>query len=92
MGNSCECEGEPIINENRDRLRARSLSEAHSNLNIKNLIQVKYFRISSEYILINPPIGKGSFGSVYKAVHRSSNIFRAVKRIEKRKKSIERLE
>jgi serine/threonine protein kinase len=43
----------------------------------------------NDYIILHPAIGKGSFGSVYKAIHRSTNIMRAVKRVLKRGKKFQ---
>lgn len=45
------------------------------------MIQIKKYRVSEDYELKQPPIGKGTFGSVYKAINRQSKVFRAVKRI-----------
>lgn len=51
------------------------------------MLSAKSSKISDEYIILHPAIGKGSFGCVYKAVNRSTNIMRAVKRILKKNKN-----
>lgn len=92
MGNVCEQEGDCLQPEIRQRMRGRSLSDSKDNINLKELIQVKKFSIAEEYNLLHPAIGKGSFGNVYKALHRSSGVARAVKRLNKKQKSINSLE
>jgi hypothetical protein len=36
----------------------------------KDLVQIKKTPISKDYTIISPPIGKGTFGSVYKAINK----------------------
>jgi hypothetical protein len=47
------------------------------------LIQIKRSNIADDYLLEHPAIGKGTFGSVFKATHKSTKILRAIKRIKK---------
>lgn len=49
-----------------------------SDFVIKNLS-----KITDEYKLYNPPLGKGGFGEVRKALHKKTNTMRAIKIIEK---------
>lgn len=53
----------------------------------KNSLYINSSKISDDYIILHPAIGKGSFGCVYKALSRSTNITRAVKRVLKRGKT-----
>lgn len=39
-------------------------------INEKDLVQVKKYPISKDYVVLSPPIGKGTFGSVYKIVNK----------------------
>jgi len=48
-----------------------------------DLIGRKNRKIEEDYTLVNPPIGKGSFGEVRKAIHKKTNVTRAVKIIHK---------
>jgi len=48
-------------------------------LNFRDFIGYKTGTIHDEYTLLDPPIGKGSFGEVRRAIHIKSNITRAVK-------------
>lgn len=41
--------------------------------------------IYNEYQLISPPLGKGSFGEVFKAIHIRTGLQRAVKTVSKSK-------
>lgn len=41
--------------------------------------------IDKEYQLISPPLGKGSFGEVFKAIHIRTGLQRAVKTVSKSK-------
>lgn len=50
-----------------------------------NFVVEKKGDIKSEYNLLLPELGKGSYGKVQKAVHKVSNLKRAVKIIEKRR-------
>ena len=43
--------------------------------------------INNDYQIIYPPLGQGTFGTVYKAIHHDTQQFRAVKVIRKHKKS-----
>lgn len=88
MGNVCEIDSECLQQSaTRDSIRTRSLSDSKENLSIKSLIQIKKSQITDEYRL-EGVIGQGSYGNVYRAFHRSTKVTRAVKRIEKRKKSL----
>lgn len=44
-------------------------------------VSIKSSSIYQDYIFIYPRLGKGSFGDVYKCVHKKSGIIRAVKQI-----------
>ncbi|KAL4500065.1 hypothetical protein ABPG73_011173 [Tetrahymena malaccensis] len=53
------------------------------NVTSSSLVQEKYGKISKDYQLLNPPLGKGAFGEVRKCVHKATNLTRAVKIISK---------
>lgn len=55
----------------------------------KNKFYINSYKIIEDYIILHPAIGKGSYGSVYRAINRSTNIMRAVKRISKVAKSMQ---
>lgn len=64
-----------------------------------DLCQEKTGIIQNDYILFNPPIGKGSFGEVRLALHKSTGLKRAIKiilkdicPIKKQKKLIKEIE
>lgn len=44
-------------------------------------MQIKKCQISQDYVVLSPPIGKGSFGSVYKIVNKESGMVWAAKKI-----------
>lgn len=48
---------------------------------MKDLIQIKKYPISKDYVVLSPAIGKGSFGSVYKIVNKESGLIWAAKKI-----------
>ena len=82
MGNYCE--GDDICKDNkegRSEIRKRLVSSS-SKITQKDLIKIKKYPIENDYTIINPPIGKGSFGSVYKIIHKESGITWAGKKIE----------
>lgn len=53
------------------------------SISFSDLVQEKTGIIQNEYILFNPPIGVGSFGEVRQAVHKTTNLKRAIKIIPK---------
>lgn len=83
MGNDvCGKEGEFCRgDENGGNKYRESLSSGSSGSRLMLTTGRVSGRINDDYIILHPAIGKGSFGSVYKAVNRSTNITRAVKRI-----------
>ncbi|CAD8185028.1 unnamed protein product [Paramecium octaurelia] len=48
--------------------------------------------ITKDYTLLNPPLGSGAYGEVRKAIHKSTNMMRAVKIIHKAQTSMEEQE
>ena len=54
-------------------------------VNYTDFIGEKHGNIHDHYLLYSPPLGKGAFGEVRKAVHKSSKIVRAVKMLMKSK-------
>lgn len=49
------------------------------HLTANDLVIQKFGKITQDYVLKRPPIGRGSYGEVYKAVHNISETVRAVK-------------
>lgn len=47
----------------------------------KDLVQIKKYSITKDYMIMNPPIGKGSFGCVYKIMNRLSGMIWVAKKI-----------
>ncbi|CAD8079716.1 unnamed protein product [Paramecium primaurelia] len=52
----------------------------------------KLGRITKDYTLLNPPLGSGAYGEVRKAIHKSTNLLKAVKIIHKSQTSKEEQE
>ena len=52
-------------------------------ISFADLCKEKPGKINSDYTLLHPPIGKGSFGEVRRAVHKISGLKRAIKIIPK---------
>jgi calcium-dependent protein kinase len=52
-------------------------------INPSNFIGEKFGKITAEYNLLSPPVGKGAFGEVRRAIHRKTNMTRAIKIIYK---------
>lgn len=48
-----------------------------------DLVQENKTRITKEYNVLHPPLGRGAFGEVRKAIHKSTSIVRAIKIIYK---------
>jgi serine/threonine protein kinase len=48
---------------------------------------MKRYKITQEYVL-NELLGNGSYGNVYKATHKITKVIRAVKMIDKKKKTV----
>ncbi|KAL4455093.1 hypothetical protein ABPG74_006475 [Tetrahymena malaccensis] len=48
-----------------------------------DMVGEKMGKINKDYTLMNPPLGKGAFGEVRRAVHKQTQILRAVKIISK---------
>lgn len=57
-----------------------------------NIVLQNKNRILREYSILSPPIGKGSFGEVRKAIHKPTGLNRAVKIINNKASSAEELE
>ncbi|CAD8184760.1 unnamed protein product [Paramecium octaurelia] len=67
---------------------------AHFTISSHGMVAEKHGSIARDYTLLKPPIGKGVFGEVRKAIHKVTNQVRAIKVISKVKASkaeVERL-
>lgn len=53
----------------------------NSKIGLKDLVQIKKYPISNDYVVLSPPVGRGSFGSVYKIVNKESGMIWAAKKI-----------
>jgi hypothetical protein len=51
------------------------------HLTKKNVVQAKYNDITEDYIFEGKPIGKGGYGTVYRAIHRRTGFMRAIKMV-----------
>ena len=52
-----------------------------SKISQKDLVQIKKYPISRDYVVLSPPVGKGSFGSVHKIINKTSGMEWAAKKI-----------
>jgi len=59
-----------------------------SRISIKDFAKERIGSISSDYIFMKT-LGKGGYGEVIKARHKTLNIYRAIKIIKKDQKSIQ---
>lgn len=57
-----------------------------------DMINEKSGKITKAYSILNPPLGKGAFGEVRKAIHKQTSIHRAIKIINKASQSQEEQE
>ncbi|CAK84516.1 unnamed protein product (macronuclear) [Paramecium tetraurelia] len=82
--------GKPVEVDNPNKIK----DVAHFQISSSGMVAEKQGSITNEYTLLKPPIGKGAFGEVRKAIHKVTNQIRAVKVISKEKASkveVERL-
>ncbi|CAD8205468.1 unnamed protein product [Paramecium pentaurelia] len=59
------------------------LNDVQSDIGNLIITNKKLGRITKDYTLLNPPLGNGAYGEVRKAIHKSTNLMRAVKIIHK---------
>ncbi|EGR33828.1 protein kinase domain protein [Ichthyophthirius multifiliis] len=61
----------------------------NNTLNISNegFVKEKLGKIHHDYTILNPPLGKGAYGEVRKAIHKTTQIARAIKIISKQSTS-----
>lgn len=52
-----------------------------SKISQKDLVKIKNYPISQDYVILSPPVGKGSFGTVHKIVNKTSGMIWAAKKI-----------
>ena len=53
------------------------------NVTASDLVHERYGKITKDYVLLNPPIGKGAYGEVRRGLHRVTEVIRAIKIISK---------
>ena len=81
MGNTCEaddlcgCPGNETGKEMREKLASSS------KISQKDMVKIKNYPISQDYVILSPHIGKGSFGTVHKIVNKTSGMIWAAKKI-----------
>lgn len=61
--------------------KSSSVIQTWSQLSQKDLVQIKKYPIADDYAITGPPIGKGSFGSVYRVANKQSGMVFAAKKI-----------
>jgi serine/threonine protein kinase len=49
----------------------------------KDLVGLKKTPIRNDYNIVQPPLGSGTYGQVYKAIHKPTSILRAIKAMNK---------
>lgn len=52
------------------------------HLTKKNIVQAKFTDITEDYFFEGKPIGKGGYGTVYRAIHKSTGYMRAIKLVK----------
>lgn len=71
MGNTCEIDESCYKTETRQQMRKQKPSMiVEKKISQKDLVQIKKTPISKDYTVMSPAIGKGTFGSVYKAINK----------------------
>lgn len=73
----CEAGNDASGSERRKSFAEKSLIKFTQ----KDLVKIKKYEISKDYMILTPAIGKGSFGSVYKIVNRLSGMVWVAKKI-----------
>jgi calcium-dependent protein kinase len=52
-------------------------------VNTSNLVNQRTGQITKDYTILRPALGKGAFGEVRKAIHKTTGMTRAIKIIDK---------
>ncbi|CAD8109050.1 unnamed protein product [Paramecium sonneborni] len=96
------CSGKPPKNDSvtknssnkkeSDKTSPQKLNDAQNPLGNLIITSEKLGRITKDYTLLNPPLGSGAYGEVRKAIHKSTNLMKAVKIIHKSQTSKEEQE
>lgn len=75
-------------------LAAKSMSKKQEHINFKHedFVNENNRKVEDTYFFIKPPLGSGMFGTVYKAKHKKTGVFRAIKRIKKDTRNASSLE
>eukprot|EP01016_Furgasonia_blochmanni_P037415 TRINITY_DN4407_c0_g1_i32.p1 TRINITY_DN4407_c0_g1~~TRINITY_DN4407_c0_g1_i32.p1 ORF type:complete len:571 (-),score=146.77 TRINITY_DN4407_c0_g1_i32:253-1965(-) len=64
--------------------KAKEINSAQDfKITSKDLVQQKNSKILEDYNLLQPPLGKGAYAEVRKAVHKITGVYRAVKVVDK---------
>ena len=71
---------------------ARNSRQGHINFRHEDFVIESNRKVEDTYFFIKPPLGSGMFGTVYKAKHKKTGVFRAIKRIKKDMKNTTSLE
>lgn len=81
MGNACEGEDPCSYADDRTGNQMRENLSPGSKISQKDLVKIKKYPITQDYVVLSPPVGKGSFGTVHKIVNKRSGIEWAAKKI-----------
>lgn len=81
MGNACKSVEHGLMTSSSAHYSKQSKKSTASS---DSIIKVKYVDINEDYDVDASPIGKGTFGNVYRVIQRITGLRRAAKRLAKK--------